>query len=66
MSQHNSKGRLQSLPDFISQNHGGNNSDFARSAGVERNQVQQWLNAKKPVFVIDGKLIQVVRELKDF
>ncbi len=58
--------RLQSLSDFIAANHGGNNSDFARLAGVERNQVQQWLNAKKPVYVVNGKLIQVIRELKDY
>jgi ABC-type branched-subunit amino acid transport system substrate-binding protein len=58
--------KSQSLAEYISKHHSGNNSDFARSIGVERNQVQQWLNAKKPVYVIDGKLVQVIRELKDY
>jgi hypothetical protein len=55
--------RLQSLVDFIAAEHGGNNSAFARFLDVERNQVQQWLKAKKPVFVIDGKLVHLIREI---
>ena len=58
--------KLVPLADYISKHHSGNNSDLARAVGVERNQVQQWLNAKKPVYVSDGKLVQVIRELKDY
>ena len=55
---------LQSLADYIAENHDGNNSDFARAVGVERHQVQQWLKAAKPVFVIDGKLVAVLRDIE--
>jgi len=54
---------LKSLAEFIKTEHEGNNSSFARFVGVERNQVQQWLKAKKPVFVVNGKLIRVIREI---
>lgn len=53
------------LKDYIDKEHGGNNSAFARSICVKRNQVQQWLGAKKPVYVVDGNLIQVLKTLKD-
>lgn len=53
--------RLQSLADHIAESYGGNNSACARAYGVERNQVQQWLNAKNPVYVIDGALVKLVR-----
>lgn len=53
--------RLQSLADHITEQYGGNNSACARAYGVERNQVQQWLNAKNPVYVIDGVLVKLVR-----
>lgn len=45
----------------IAEHYGGNNSACARAYGVERNQVQQWLNAKNPVYVIDGALVKLVR-----
>ena len=54
---------FQKLADHINSYYGGNNSEFGRAYGVERNQVQQWLKAKKPVLVLpDGCLIQVIRE----
>jgi len=57
---------LKSLADHITENHGGNNSAFGRSLpeSVERHQVAQWLNAKKPVYVFESKLVQVIRELE--
>jgi|APSaa5957512493_1039668.scaffolds.fasta_scaffold154093_2 hypothetical protein len=55
---------MKSLSDHISSKHDGNNSQFARAIDVKRNQIHQWLNAKKPVFVVDGKLVQVIRDLK--
>lgn len=60
------KAGLQCLADYIAEHHGGNNAAFGRTikpSGVERHQVQQWLNAKKPVYVLGGKLVQVIREL---
>jgi len=59
------KAGLKSLADHIAENHDGNQSAFARSLPkpVERNQVYQWLNAQKPVYVFDNKLVQVIREL---
>ena len=52
---------LKSLADHIADEYGGNNSACARAYGVERNQVQQWLRAKKPVFVLDGALVNLIR-----
>lgn len=54
---------LQSLADYIQAHFNGNQSAFARANGLQRAQVQQYLNAKKPVFVVDGKLVQVIRDL---
>lgn len=54
---------LKSLADYIQENHNGNQSAFARAVGVERMTVNQWLKAKKPVFVVDNKLVQVIRDL---
>lgn len=54
---------MQTLAEYIEAEHNGNQSAFAASLGVARNQVQQWLKAKKPVYVVDGKLVQVIREL---
>lgn len=54
---------LKSLAAFIEDEHSGNNSAFARRLGVKRNQIHQWLNAKKPVFVVGGKLVQVMKDL---
>ena len=54
---------LQSLADYITENHGGNQAAFGRAHDLQRAQVQQYLNAKKPVYVVDGKLVQVIRGL---
>ena len=53
---------LQSLADYIKQNHSGNQSAFGRSQGVQRAQVNQWL--KSGYVVCDGKLLAVRRELE--
>lgn len=63
MSSPSSNAGLKRLADYIDENYGGNQSAFARANGLERSQVQQYLKAKKPVFVLDGKLVQVIREL---
>ena len=55
---------LKSLDEFIEDEHGGNQSAFAKRAGVERNQVAQWLNAKKPVFVCENKLVSEIRDFE--
>lgn len=54
---------LQSLADYIQEHHNGNQSEFGRSLGLTRAQVYQYLNAKKPVYVVEGKLVQVIREI---
>lgn len=54
---------LQSLADYIQEHHNGNQSEFGRSQDLTRAQVYQYLNAKKPVYVVDGKLVQVMRDL---
>ena len=64
MSNLDSEEGFFSLSDFICEKYGGNHIAFARDIGVQRNQIQQWLNAKKPVYVVDGKLVQVIREIK--
>ena len=55
---------LQSLADYIKENFDGNQSAFGRAHDLQRAQVQQYLNAKKPVFVVCGKLVQVIRDLE--
>ena len=59
------KAGLKSLADHIEENYNGNNSACARAYRVERNQVQQWLEAKKPIFVINNTLVSIVRELPE-
>ena len=59
------KQTLVPLIDYIHQYYDGNQSAFARAAGVERQQIRQYLNAKKEVFVVDGKIVTVLRELND-
>lgn len=54
---------LQGLSDYIEEHYNGNQSAFGRAHGLQRAQVQQYLNAKKPVFVVDNRLVQVIREL---
>lgn len=55
---------MKTLSDYIEEHYNGNQSEFGRSLGVERSQVQQWLKAKKPVYVVDGKLVQVIRDVR--
>jgi hypothetical protein len=57
------KSGLQSLADYIQEHYNGNQSEFGRAVRVERSQVQQWLKAKKPVYVVDDKLVQVIRDV---
>lgn len=54
---------MQSLADYIKENFNGNQSAFGRANNLHRAQVQQYLNAKKPVCVVDSKLVQVMRDL---
>ena len=54
---------LKSLADYITDNFDGNQSAFGRAHDLQRAQVQQYLNAKKPVYVVDNKLVQVIRDL---
>lgn len=47
------------LQDFINKNYGGSVLEFCRSNGIENTStVYQWLKAKQPYYVIDGKLYQ--------
>jgi hypothetical protein len=50
------------LIDHIAAHHGANQAAFARSQGVQRAQVQQWI--KMGCIVVDGKLYSPRRELK--
>lgn len=59
------KSWLQSLADYIAENFDGNQSAFGRAHDLQRSQVQQYLSAKKPVYVVGDKLVQVIRDLND-
>lgn len=50
------------LIDYIAKHHGGNQSAFARSQGVVRQQVTKWLRAGWVVH--NGRLYSPMRELK--
>lgn len=54
---------LKSLAEYIQEHYNGNQSEFGRSQGLMRAQVYQYLNAKKPVYVVCNKLVQVIRDL---
>lgn len=54
---------MKTLTDYIQEHYNGNQSEFGRKLGVERTQVRQWLKAKKPVYVVDDKLVQVIRNV---
>lgn len=54
---------MQSLQDHIQENYNGNQSAFGRDHGLLKQEVRQYLKAKKPVFVIEGLLVQVIRNL---
>lgn len=47
------------LIDHINKNHGGNKAAFARSIGIDPNNVKKLLNAKKPYFWHEGALYQL-------
>lgn len=49
------------LIDYISENYGGNRSEFARANGVKPQHVNDWLNGG--YIVIDGKLYSPRRDL---
>lgn len=49
------------LIDYIAANFGGNQSAFARHAGVIPQQVTKWINAGW--IVVDGKLYSPRREI---
>ena len=53
---------LQSLADYITDHYEGNQSAFARSQGVKRQQITQWLKARLIVF--DNGLYAKRRQLK--
>lgn len=54
---------IKGLADYIADNFDGNQSAFGRAHNLQRAQVQQYLKAKKPVYVVDNKLVQVIRDL---
>lgn len=58
------KARLQSLADYIDEHYNGNRSAFANANNVVRQQVNGWLNAAKPVYVVGGKMVAVLRSLE--
>jgi len=56
---------MKSLAEHIKDEYRGCNAACARAYGVERNQVQQWLRAKKPVYVVDGALVAIIKSAPD-
>lgn len=63
-SQKGKKAGLQSLADYIDEHYSGNRNAFAAFNFVTRQQVNGWLNAAKPIYVVDGKMVAVVRDLE--
>jgi hypothetical protein len=54
--------QLYPLADYIRVQYNGNQSAFGRVYGVPREQVRQWLRAKKPVLVTSGgAIVSVLR-----
>ena len=51
-----------SLLEHIKENYDGNQAAFARSEGVKRSQITQWIN--KGFIVVNGVLYSPRRELK--
>ena len=49
------------LTDFIAANFGGNNSEFARFMGVNRQQVTRWINERW--IVVGNSLYSPRREI---
>ena len=58
------KAGLQSLADYIEEKYGGNQNAFSIANGCPRQQVTRWLKAEKPIFVVDGKMVALLRELE--
>ena len=56
---------IVSLASHIKDKHKGNRSSFARCVGVSPQLVAAWLKSKKPYFVIDGKVVQLVVDFND-
>ena len=52
-----------SLQDYIKKHYGGNQAAFAKSQGVQPQQVTQWIS--KGFIVIDGALYSHRRDLKE-
>lgn len=52
------------LKQFINEKYAGNVSACARANGVTRQAVENWMKAKHPFYVIDGRLLQLKREIK--
>ena len=53
---------MQPLADHIAEHYEGNQSAFARAYGIERQSVRQYLTAKKPVYMVGGKIVQIIRD----
>jgi len=56
---------IVTLASHIKDKHQGNRSSFARCVGVSPQLVAGWLKSKKPYFVIDGKVVQLVVDFND-
>jgi len=56
---------IVTLASHIKDKHRGNRSSFARCVGVSPQLVAAWLKSKKPYFVIDGKVVQLVVDFND-
>jgi len=56
---------IVTLAHHIKDKHRGNRSSFARCAGVSPQLVAGWLKSKKPYFVVDGKVVQLVVDFND-
>lgn len=51
------------IKEYISTNHNGNKAKFAKSQGVNPQQITKWVNMK--CIVVDGVLYSPRRELKE-
>ena len=53
---------LQPLAKHIEQHYEGNKSAFAHAFGISRQHLNGYFKAKKPVYVLGGKLVQIIGE----
>ena len=51
------------LSDYIKEHHNNNQSEFARSIGVQQSQITRWL--KLDCIVVNGELHRKIKELTD-